>query len=63
MKKKKENFGKSAEDIAVEQLGVDKSDVVFTEAYRPRTEEIIAVCPRCQTSYGKEQFPDGTLFD
>ncbi|MCP5575847.1 hypothetical protein NL318_27990, partial [Klebsiella pneumoniae] len=46
MKKKGENYGKCAEDLAVEQLGANKVDVVFTKAYRPRTQENIAVCKR-----------------
>ena len=62
MKLRNKNGGMCAEDIAVEQLGGNKEDIIFTEAYRPRTQENVPVCERCQTKYNKEQFPKGTIF-
>lgn len=63
IKKKGECFGKCAEDIAVELLGGNSSDIKITPAVRPRTNQVIPVCKRCQTKYSRDQFPDGTLFD
>jgi|GEM_PF-2628658 len=62
-KKRGENYGKCAEDIAVEQLGGNSDNVVFTEAYRPRTEETVPVCKRCQTKYSRDQFSEETQFE
>ncbi len=59
----KDTVGKCAEDLAVEQLGADPKDVVFTEAFRPRQQVMVPVCTRCQTKYNPSQFPIGTKFD
>jgi hypothetical protein len=40
--------GLCAEDRVVGQLGGDPADVRFTEAIRPRTDEEVGICTRCQ---------------
>ena len=58
-----ENHGtKCAEDLVVEQLGVDPSRIIFTPAIRPGNMRIIPVCHRCQTKYSRQQFIEGTTF-
>ncbi|WP_248748745.1 filamentous hemagglutinin N-terminal domain-containing protein [Pseudomonas sp. MWU15-20650] len=54
--------GKCAEDHVVDALGGNKEDVRFTEAMRPRTGDQVPVCPRCESTYGREPFPPGTRF-
>lgn len=54
--------GKCAEDHVVDALGGIKEDVRFTEAMRPRTGDQVPVCPRCESTYGREPFPPGTRF-
>lgn len=51
-----------AENLAAEQLG-NKPDLIITEAVRPRTDETIPVCTRCQSSFTQDQFPPGTPYD
>lgn len=55
------NFG-CAEDQVVYNLGVDPSEVRFTEAVRPRNGNQVEICYNCQKKYKKEQFPDGVLY-
>ncbi len=53
-----------AEDLAVEALGVHKKWALLTHAYRPMGKtKIVPVCPVCQDTFSKVQFPRGTLFD
>lgn len=53
-----------AEDIVFRGLGGNQNaNIIMTPAIRPRTGEIIPVCPRCQTVYPVNQFQKGTLFD
>jgi RHS repeat-associated protein len=54
--------GKRAEDHVVGALGGKKADVRFTTAKRPRTGEEVPVCPRCESSYGRDSFPPETKF-
>ena len=63
MKRRNECFGMCAEDIAVEQLGTHRRNVLFTEAYRPRTQEIVPVCSVCQTKYSRDQFPSWASYE
>ena len=56
------NGGRCAEDMVVEKLGVDKDDVQFTSAIRPRTGEQVPVCPRCEGTYGRDSFPPDATF-
>lgn len=52
-----------AEDIGFRGLGGNElSNIIMTPAVRPRTGEIIPVCPRCQISYPINQFMKGTTF-
>jgi hypothetical protein len=57
-----QDFGKCAEDLCVEQLGGDASKVLMSPAIRPRLNEVVPVCPRCQTNYIPGQFPPGTPY-
>lgn len=53
-----------AEDIVFRGLGGNETaNIMMTPAVRPRTNEIIPVCPRCQTKYPINQFQKGTIFD
>lgn len=52
-----------AEDLALQQLGKNKSSIIFTEAVRPRGNKTIPVCIKCQQNYSKYQFIIGVLFD
>lgn len=53
-----------AEDIVFRGLGGNENaNIMMTPAVRPRTNEIIPVCPRCQTKYPINQFQKGTIFD
>jgi hypothetical protein len=54
--------GKCAESHVVDALGGAKGDVRFTEAVRPRTGAKVAVCPRCEATFGREPFPPNTRF-
>ncbi|MFI4954840.1 MAG: RHS repeat-associated core domain-containing protein [Gammaproteobacteria bacterium] len=54
--------GKCAEDHVFEALGGNKDDVKFTSAMRPRTGEEVPVCGRCEATYGRAPFPEGTQF-
>jgi RHS repeat-associated protein len=54
--------GKCAEDHVVKALGGVKDDIRFTEAIRPRTGAEVPVCTRCESSYGRQPFPSGTIF-
>jgi hypothetical protein len=58
-----EEYGKCAEDLCVEALGGKAQDVLMSPAIRPRTNEIIPVCKRCQKKYSKNQFAPGTPFE
>ena len=33
-------------------------DIRFTEAIRPRTGEVVPVCPSCEATFGRQAFPD-----
>jgi len=63
IKKSGEAYGKCAEDLCVEALGGKQADVLLSPAIRPRTNEVLPVCKRCQTKYVKDQFPPGTPFE
>jgi hypothetical protein len=63
VKKSGEAYGKCAEDLCVEALGGAAADVLLSPAVRPRTNEVIPVCKRCQTKYSKDHFPPGTPFE
>ncbi|SFI02091.1 MULTISPECIES: pre-toxin TG domain-containing protein [unclassified Bacillus (in: firmicutes)] len=52
-----------AEDLVVEQLGVNSDNIIMTNAIRPRNGKNIPVCKRCQTKYPVEQFMKGTEFE
>jgi hypothetical protein len=54
--------GICAEDKVVEALGGNKTNVVFTEAKRPRTGKEVRICLKCEANYGREAFPPGTGF-
>ncbi len=56
------NPGQCAEDLLVDVLGGKKEDVLFSSAIRPRTSEIIPVCPRCASKYSINQFPVNTPY-
>ena len=51
-----------AEDLAVQQLGGNKSSIVMTSAIRPRTGNTVPVCVNCQSIYSKNQFMNGVDF-
>jgi hypothetical protein len=57
-----QNFGMCAEDLVVDALGGDPAKVLMSAAIRPRTNELVPVCLRCQTNYVSSQFAPGTLF-
>lgn len=38
------------------------ANIIMTPAIRPRNNEVIPVCPRCQTKYPENQFVKGTTF-
>lgn len=63
VKKSGENYGKCAEDLCAEGLGDKPAEVLMSPAIRPRTNEVIPVCKRCQTRYGRDQFPPETPFE
>jgi hypothetical protein len=63
VKRSGENYGKCAEDLCAEQFGEDAGKILMSPAVRPRTEEVIPVCKRCQGKYSREQFPPGTPFE
>ena len=52
-----------AEDIVFRGLGGNtNANIIMTPAIRPRNNEVIPVCTRCQTKYPKNQFMEGTKF-
>ena len=52
-----------AEDIVFRGLGGNtNANIIMTPAIRPRNNEVIPVCTRCQTKYPKNQFVKGTTF-
>ncbi len=52
-----------AEDIVFRGLGGNtNANIIMTSAIRPRNNEIIPVCTRCQTKYPQNQFVKGTTF-
>ena len=52
-----------AEDIVFRGLGGNtNANIIMTPAIRPRNNEVIPVCIRCQTKYPKNQFVKGTTF-
>lgn len=69
------NGGPCAEQDVVRILGVDPSEVHFTEAVRPRRVQNrakgrpdprgdeIDICVGCQARYSKDQFPENVKFD
>ena len=65
--KRSSNYGRlavCAEDIVFRGLGGNiNANIIMTPAVRPRTGELIPVCPRCQTKYPPNQFMKGTTFD
>ena len=54
--------GQCAEDVVVGKLGGDASKIRFSKAIRPRTNQEVPVCQRCQGKYTRDQFPAGTKF-
>jgi RHS repeat-associated protein len=54
--------GKCAEDHVAKALGGSLDDIRFTEAIRPRTGGEVPVCARCEATYGRDAFPEGTRF-
>ena len=53
-----------AEDIVYRGLGGNtNANIIMTPAIRPRNNEPIAVCTRCQTKYPKNMFMKGTTFE
>ncbi len=52
-----------AEDIVFRGFGGNmNANIIMTPAIRPRNNEVIPVCIRCQTKYPKNQFVKGTKF-
>ena len=52
-----------AEDIVFRGLGGNtNANIIMTPAIRPRNNEVIPVCSRCQTKYPPNQFVRGTTF-
>ncbi len=52
-----------AEDIVFRGLGGNtNANIIMTPAVRPRNNEIIPVCLRCQIKYPRDQFMKGTIF-
>ena len=52
-----------AEDIVFRGLGGNtNANIIMTPAIRPRKNEVIPVCTRCQTKYPRNQFVKGTTF-
>ena len=50
-----------AEDIVFRGLGGNtNANIIMTPAIRPRNNEVIPVCTRCQTKYPQNQFVKGT---
>lgn len=51
------------EDIVFRGLGGNiNANIIMTPAIRPRNNEVISVCIRCQTKYPHNQFVKGTTF-
>lgn len=63
IKRSGEDYGKCAEDLCAEQFGEDAGKILMSPAIRPRNDEVIPVCKRCQSKYNPAQFPPGTLFE
>jgi hypothetical protein len=58
--------GKCAEDLAREALvgrGAKPENVRYSPAVRPRTDEVVPVCPRCQTQTTPDQYPPDVKWD
>lgn len=52
-----------AEDIVFRGLGGNtNANIIMTPTIRPRNNEVIPVCTRCQTKYPQNQFVKGTTF-
>ena len=52
-----------AEDIVFRGLGGNtNANIIMTSAIRPRNNEVMPVCTRCQTKYPVNQFVKGTTF-
>jgi hypothetical protein len=52
-----------AEDIVFRGLGGNaNANIIMTSAVRPKNNEVIPVCLRCQTKYPQNQFMKGTVF-
>ena len=52
-----------AEDIVFRGLGGNaNANIIMTSAVRPKNNEVIPVCLRCQTQYPQNQFMKGTVF-
>lgn len=52
-----------AEDIVFRGLGGNTNvNIIMTPAIRPRNNEVIPVCTKCQTKYPQNQFVKGTTF-
>lgn len=52
-----------AEDIVYRGLGGNQNaNIIMTSAVRPRIDDTIPVCQRCQTKYPINQFVKGTRF-
>jgi hypothetical protein len=63
IKRSGENYGRCAEDLCVEALGGNPGDVLMSPAIRPRRNDVVPVCKRCQTKYSRSQFPPETPFE
>lgn len=58
-------FGLSHTDDIIVSRGLGgntNANIIMTPAVRPRNNEVIPVCARCQTKYPKNQFVKGTMF-
>ena len=52
------------EDIVFRGLGGNtNANIIMISAIRPRNNEVIPVCTRCQTKYPQNQFMKGTTFE
>ncbi len=45
-------------DELVDKLGGNVKDIKFTQALRPRKDQVIPVCERCEEKFGREAFPE-----
>ena len=62
IKIRNQNYGLCAEDLVVQQLACNPDDIVMSYAIRPRTLEVVPVCPRCQAKFPPGMFPPGGQF-